>query len=231
VLLHHVDEGRSGAFQWQRRAASAGVEGMPAGEFKFAALAPATNFGKRLRPSLGEAVSAVGKQPPAGDARPQPAHRLTPRTAGPTHWDNRARRDERSLGHAATKDWGRPHIGRSVPLTVTAGDAPKADALVGAVRNSYRHGGTAAIHVSTRTSETTDSCHAEMWLHCAGADCYAQGSLLGSDDPSRPTFSTSTTQATALPPRPVLDAPVHANGHYYTKSPRWSASSGQWRLN
>jgi hypothetical protein len=30
-----VDEGRSGAFQWQRRAASAGVEGMPAGEFKF----------------------------------------------------------------------------------------------------------------------------------------------------------------------------------------------------
>jgi len=37
---------------------------------------------------------------------------------------------------------------------------------------------TAAIHVSTRTSETTDSCHAEVWLHCARADCYAQGSLL-----------------------------------------------------
>ena len=30
---------------------------------------------------------------------------------------------------------------------------------------------------------------------------------------------------------PVLDALVHANGHYYTKSPRWSASSGQRRLN
>ena len=30
---------------------------------------------------------------------------------------------------------------------------------------------------------------------------------------------------------PVLDALVHANGHYYTKSPRLSASSGQRRLN
>jgi hypothetical protein len=112
------------AFQWQRRAASAGVEGMPAGEFKFAALAPATNLGKRLRPSLGEAVCAEGKQPPAGDARPQPARRLTARAAGPIHWDNRARRDERSLGHAATKDWDRPHIGRSV-LGVIMGDAPE----------------------------------------------------------------------------------------------------------
>jgi len=62
-----------------------------------------------------------------------------PRAAAPTQWDNRARRDERSLGHAATKEWDQTSY-RPFGSGDDNGGCSRADAD-GAAHNSYRHGG------------------------------------------------------------------------------------------